>query len=34
MYKSHFGLQENPFNINTDPRYLYLTERTQEAMRR
>jgi general secretion pathway protein A len=32
MYKAHFGLQENPFNINTDPRYLYLTERTQEAI--
>ena len=32
MYKEHFGLKENPFNINTDPRYLYLTQRTQEAM--
>ncbi len=32
MYKEHFGLKENPFNINTDPRYLYLTRRTQEAM--
>jgi type II secretory pathway predicted ATPase ExeA len=32
MYKAHFGLKENPFNINTDPRYLYLTQRTQEAL--
>ncbi len=32
MYKTHFGLNENPFNINTDPRYLYLTKRTQEAL--
>jgi general secretion pathway protein A len=32
MYKAFFGLKENPFNINTDPRYLYLTERTQEAL--
>ena len=32
MYKTFFGLKENPFNINTDPRYLYLTERTQEAL--
>jgi len=32
MYKTHFGLNENPFNINTDPRYLYLTRRTQEAL--
>jgi general secretion pathway protein A len=32
MYKRHFGLNENPFNINTDPRYLYLTQRTQEAL--
>jgi general secretion pathway protein A len=32
MYRAFFGLKENPFNINTDPRYLYLTERTQEAL--
>jgi general secretion pathway protein A len=32
MYKAHFGLQENPFNITTDPRYLYRTQRTQEAL--
>ena len=32
MYKAYFGLKENPFNINTDPRYLYFTQRTQEAL--
>lgn len=32
MYREYFGLKENPFNINTDPRYLYLTQRTQEAL--
>ncbi len=32
MYKTYFGLNENPFSVNTDPRYLYLTQRTQEAL--
>ncbi len=32
MYKTYFGLKENPFSINTDPRYLYLTQRTQQAL--
>jgi general secretion pathway protein A len=32
MYKNFFGLKENPFNINPDPRYLFLTRRAQEAM--
>ena len=32
MYKKHFGLQENPFNVNPDPRYLFLTRHTQEAL--
>jgi type II secretory pathway predicted ATPase ExeA len=32
MYKEYFGLKENPFNINTDPRYLYLTKGTQDAL--
>jgi general secretion pathway protein A len=32
MYKSFFGLQENPFNANPDPRYLYLTPEIQEAL--
>ena len=25
MYKKFFGLKDNPFNVNPDPRYLYLT---------
>jgi general secretion pathway protein A len=32
MYKKFFGLQENPFNVNPDPRYLFLTPGTQEAL--
>jgi type II secretory pathway predicted ATPase ExeA len=32
MYQSYFGLQENPFNVATDPRYLYVTQHTQEAL--
>jgi len=32
MYKKFFGLGENPFNVNPDPRYLFSTPRTQEAL--
>ena len=32
MYKNFFGLKENPFNVNPDPRYLFLTQQIQEAM--
>lgn len=32
MYKSFFGLNESPFRVNPDPRYLYLTNEIQEAM--
>jgi len=32
MYKSYFGLKENPFNVNPDPRYLFLTEEIKEAL--
>lgn len=32
MYKKFFGLKENPFNVNPDPRYLYVTRQTQEAL--
>jgi type II secretory pathway predicted ATPase ExeA len=32
MYKKFFGLKENPFNVNPDPRYLFLTHQTQEAL--
>jgi len=31
MYKKFFGLRESPFNVNPDPRYLYLTRHIQEA---
>jgi general secretion pathway protein A len=32
MYNNFFGLRENPFNINPDPRFLYLSPRTQKAL--
>ncbi len=32
MYKSFFGLKENPFNVNPDPRYLLLTKEAEEAL--
>jgi general secretion pathway protein A len=32
MYKKFYGLKENPFNVNPDPRYLFLTHHTQEAL--
>lgn len=32
MYKKFFGLKENPFNVNPDPHYLFLTQHTQEAL--
>lgn len=32
MYESFFGLRENPFRVNPDPRYLFLTRHTQEAL--
>src|SRR5258707_1670077 len=32
MYKKFFGLKENPFNVTPDPRYLFLTHHTQEAL--
>src|SRR5580765_2135547 len=32
MYKSFFGLRENPFNVNPDPRFLYLTKQIEEAL--
>jgi len=32
MYKSFFKLKENPFNVNPDPRYLYLTREIEEAL--
>ena len=32
MYKAFFNLRENPFNVNPDPRYLFLTPHTEEAL--
>jgi general secretion pathway protein A len=32
MYEKFFDLRENPFNVNPDPRYLFLTPATQEAL--
>jgi general secretion pathway protein A len=32
MYKTYFGLKENPFDINPNPRYLLLTKQTEEAL--
>jgi general secretion pathway protein A len=32
MYEAHFGLAENPFGVNPDPRFLYLSEVHQEAL--
>ena len=32
MYKNFFGLRKNPFNVNPDPRFLYLTPQTQKAL--
>src|SRR6266478_6082493 len=32
MYKSFFGLQENPFNVSPDPRYMFLTKEIGEAL--
>jgi len=32
MYKDFFHLRANPFNVNPDPRYLFLTRHTEEAL--
>ena len=32
MYQQYFGLAEAPFSIAPDPRYLYLSQRHQEAL--
>ena len=32
MYKNFFGLRENPFDVNPDPRYLFLTPQTRHAL--
>lgn len=32
MYKAFFGLKDNPFNVNPDPRYLFMTKELEEAL--
>jgi len=32
MYTQYFGLKENPFVLSPDPRYLYLSQRHQDAL--
>jgi len=32
MYRKFFGLRENPFNVNPDPRYLVLTQDAREPL--
>jgi len=32
MYKSFYGLKEHPFNVNPDPRFLFLTKQIEEAL--
>jgi general secretion pathway protein A len=32
MYKRFFGLRENPFNVNPDPRFLFATKAVQESL--
>jgi len=32
MYTKYFGLKENPFALSPDPRYLYLSQRHQDAL--
>src|SRR2546430_7046093 len=32
MYKSFYGLKENPFNVSPDPRYLFLTKQIEETI--
>jgi general secretion pathway protein A len=32
MYHKFFGLRESPFNVNPDPRYLFMTTQIQEAL--
>jgi len=32
MYETYFGLNENPFTLSPDPRYLYLSPQHREAL--
>ena len=32
MYKEFYGLRENPFNVTSDPHFLYMSKRHREAL--
>jgi general secretion pathway protein A len=32
MYKSFFGLKDSPFEVNPNPRYLFITKQVEEAL--
>ncbi|MFZ0882967.1 MAG: AAA family ATPase [Candidatus Acidiferrales bacterium] len=32
VFSTFFGLQDNPFRANPDPRYLFLTQQTQDSL--
>ena len=32
MFRSYFGIEENPFSNTPDPRYLFMSKRHQEAL--
>jgi general secretion pathway protein A len=32
MYLQHFGLDQNPFSLTPDPRFLFLTAEHREAL--
>ena len=32
MYKSFFGLKDNPFEVNPNPKFLFLTKQIEEAL--
>lgn len=32
MYRQFYGLNENPFDLTPNPRYLYLSENHREAL--
>src|SRR5260370_4334002 len=32
MYKNFFKLKENPFNVNPDPHFLFMTKQIEEAL--
>ena len=34
MFENFFSLRENPFNVSLDPRYLFSTRQTQEALQK